>query len=116
MHGDEDTPRRLNLAVHCGRCPCDPELERTTILRSYTDKTAREIYEVFCIKQRGETRSKRPSGFPGGPSEFLDGPSDFSDGPSGFLMDHRESLMDHQKRLMDRQMRLDGPSEVPDGA
>ncbi|XP_040062456.1 uncharacterized protein LOC120837287, partial [Ixodes scapularis] len=42
-----------NLAVHCDRCPCSPELEKTTVLGRYENKTAREIHEAFRIREQG---------------------------------------------------------------
>uniref|UniRef100_A0A6B0UT91 Putative tick transposon n=1 Tax=Ixodes ricinus TaxID=34613 RepID=A0A6B0UT91_IXORI len=44
-----------NLAVHCDRCPCGPELEKTIVLGRYANKTALEIHEALRIREQGES-------------------------------------------------------------
>ncbi|XP_064456861.1 uncharacterized protein LOC135367487 [Ornithodoros turicata] len=50
-----------NLATHCRDCACRPRLEDTRVLRSYSDRLAREIYEGAQIHNRGEKCVSKPS-------------------------------------------------------
>ncbi|XP_064479317.1 uncharacterized protein LOC135392540 [Ornithodoros turicata] len=50
-----------NLAMHCRDCRCRPCLEETRVLRSYSDRLAREIYEGAQIHNRGEKCVSKPS-------------------------------------------------------
>uniref|UniRef100_A0A6B0VAU2 Putative reverse transcriptase rna-dependent dna polymerase n=1 Tax=Ixodes ricinus TaxID=34613 RepID=A0A6B0VAU2_IXORI len=42
------------FAVHCGGCPCGPELEGAAVLGRCAGGAAREIHEAFRVGERGE--------------------------------------------------------------
>ncbi|KAG0417456.1 hypothetical protein HPB47_005608 [Ixodes persulcatus] len=45
-----------NLAIHCDRCPCAPELEKTKILGKLRSKISRELFESFNIRMQGDDK------------------------------------------------------------
>lgn len=50
-----------HLAVHVRDCKCQPILTKTKILRRFRDKTSREIYEAFTIKEKEDACVSAPS-------------------------------------------------------
>lgn len=49
------------LAAHCRQCKCQPMFDECRIIRRYANKRTREIFEAFCISQRGDKCVSKPS-------------------------------------------------------
>lgn len=50
-----------HLAALCRQCKCQTKFDQCRIIRRYANKRTREIFEAFCISQRGDKCVSKPS-------------------------------------------------------